>query len=190
MTAEASVGRAMNADRRLVIDLGEEIDRLFDDSSLTGGRPPKAVILMGGIAAGKTTLRIRDYSQGFVLIDAAEMFHAMSRGDAMLDFPDALLEPLETVGRLVARRAVEERRNIVTEIVGAEFAPVDELLRALKVAGYEIEVVAVECDLEAALRRNENRGDAISAYYAEPLQRQWIVDACRSAGGERPGKPG
>jgi hypothetical protein len=96
----------------------------------------------------------------------------------MLDFPDSLLEPLYLIGPLVSQRAISERRNIVTEIIGAEKDPTIELISALKAAGYSVDVVGVTCDFEESVRRNENRGDNISAYYAEPFQRQWIIDAC------------
>lgn len=170
----------MNADRILEIDLVNEIDRLFDDSSLSNGAEPRAIIIMGGVAAGKTTLRQSKYSQGFVLIDAAEMFHHLSC-EAFLNFPDALFEPLEIIGPLVAQRAISEKRHIVTEIIGAESEPTVELIEALKHAGYHVEVVGVTCDLEESIRRNQERGDNISAYYAEPFQRRWLVDACAQA---------
>ena len=168
----------METDRIFQIDICSEIDRLFEDSSLAHNGRPKAVILMGGVATGKTHLRVKNYSQGFVLIDAAEMFHHLSHGDAMLDFPDAFLEPLGLIGPLVSQRAISERRNIVTEIIGADKAPTFELIEALKAAGYLVDVVAVTCDFEESVRRNEDRGDNISAYYAEAFQRQWIIDAC------------
>ena len=168
----------MEASHTFRIDISGEIDRLFDDSSLTPSGDPTAIVLMGGVATGKTTIRIRDYSHGYVLIDSAEMFHHMSQGDAMLDFPDALLDPLELIGSLVAQRAISERRNIVTEIIGADFTPTNALISAIKSIGYRVDVVAITCDLEESIRRNETRGDNISAYYAEPFQRQWIIDAC------------
>ncbi|MCO5056209.1 zeta toxin family protein [Thermomonas sp.] len=168
----------MENNRIFQINIGSEIDRLFDDSSLAHNDHPKAVILMGGVATGKTHLRIKNYSQGFVLIDAAEMFHHLSRGDAMLDFPDAFLEPLNLIGPLVSQRAISERRNIVTEIIGADQDPTFELIETLEAAGYLVDVVALTCDFEESVRRNENRGDNISAYYAEAFQRQWIIDAC------------
>jgi dephospho-CoA kinase len=167
----------MNTDRILEIDLGNEIDRLFDDSSLSNGAKPRAIILMGGVAAGKTTLRQSKYSSGFVLIDAAEIFHHLS-GEAFMDFHDDLLEPLELIGPLAAQRAISEQRHIVTEIIGAEPEPAVELIEALKKAGYYVEAVGVTCDLEESIRRNQERGDSISAYYAEPFQRRWLIDAC------------
>lgn len=167
----------MDADSILTVDIGDEVERFFDDSSLVRDGQPRAVVLMGGVAAGKTTLRLTNYSKGFVLIDAAEIFHHLS-GKAFLDFPVALLEPLELIGPLVTQRAISERRNIVTEIIGAESEPTIELVSALTSAGYHVEAITVTCDLEESIRRNQNRGDNISAYYAEPFQRRWLVDAC------------
>jgi hypothetical protein len=168
----------MKKDRNLRIDARDEGDRLFDDSSISHAGHPEAVILMGGVATGKTTLRLRDYSHGYVLIDAAEIFHHLSQGDATLDFPDAFLNQLESVGTQIARRAVSEGRSIVTEIIGADEVPTLELISALKSCGYSVKVVSVTCDLEESIRRNEGRGDSISAYYAEPFQRRWIIDSC------------
>jgi dephospho-CoA kinase len=173
----------MSTERIIRINVNDEIDRLFDDSSLAHGDQPAAVILMGNIASGKTTLRREKYARGYVLIDAAEMFHHMSQGDATLDFPTALLDALEPIGQMVANRAISEKRHIVTEIVGADFPPVNELISALKTAGYHVEVVAVVCELEESIRRNETRGNNISAHYAEPFQQKWIIQSCRQSGG-------
>lgn len=169
----------MAGERIYSIDLNTEVDRLFDDSSVVGSGNPKAVVLMGGVAAGKTYLRTRNYSRGYVLIDAAEIFHHLSRGDGTLDFPDALKEPLELIGPLVTKRALSERRNIVTEIIGAELGHTKELIDSLNALQYKVEVVEVTCDLQESLRRNANRGDNISAYYAESFQRHWIINACK-----------
>ena len=93
-------------------------------------------------------------------------------------FPDALKEPLEFVGTQVTRRALSERRNIVTEVVGHERKPHEELLDHLKTLGYQLVANQLQCDVDEAMRRNENRGDNISSYYAEPIHRKWIIDAC------------
>lgn len=163
------------------IDLAAEVERLFDDSSIPKDGRPVAVIISGGVATGKTTLRKQQYASGFVLVDAVDVFLSLSRGE-YVDFPDGLEEPMDAVGRHVAWRAVSERRNIVTEVVGTDVGPVVELLEALRAVGYRVEGVTVTCDLDEALRRNKARGDDdISAYYAEPYQNAWIVAACREA---------
>lgn len=159
-------------------DIGAETDRLFDDSSVPLDGHPVAVILSGGVATGKTTSRKQRYSTGYVLIDAADIFLSLSRGE-VLPFPGDLQEPMNLIGPMVAWRALSERRNIVTEIIGAELEPLQQLTGALKSIGYTVHGEVFTCDIEEAVRRNESRGDDdISAYYAEPFQRTWIIDAC------------
>lgn len=161
------------------IDVTAEVDRLFEPSSLAAGDSPRLVILMGGVAVGKTYLRKQEYSQGYVVIDAAEIFHHLSRGDGSLNFPDAFKEALEVIGTKVAHRALSERRNIVTEVIGAKAEPVQELIDSVAAIGYRVEVLAINCDVEESMRRNLNRGDNVSSYYAEAFQRRWLVNAAR-----------
>jgi len=168
------------------MDINAAVDRLFDDSSFPADGQPVAVIISGGVCAGKTTVRRQEYSSGYVLIDAADIFLSLSRGE-YLDFPQALQEPMDLIGRLVAKRALSERRNIVTEIIGAEAEPVHQLIDALRSIGYSVQGAVITCDVEEALRRNASRGDDdISAYYAEPFQRAWIINACTELAGSAP----
>jgi hypothetical protein len=162
-------------------DIGAEIDRYFDDSSLPDGADSRIVIFMGGVAGGKTTLRKQGYSTGFVLVDAADIFLNLSRG-GFFPFPEAFKEPMQIIGSLVAQRAVSERRNIVTELIGAELEPAKDLIDAMLAIDYKVDLQAITCDVEEAQRRNLNRGnDCISAYYAEPYQRAWLMDAAVGA---------
>jgi Zeta toxin. len=94
-------------------------------------------------------------------------------------FPGPLEQPLDLVGSMVAARAIAESRNIVTEIIGADLGATSELTEALRSIGYSVEAVAITCELEESIRWNEERGDSVSAYCAEPFQRRWIIDACR-----------
>lgn len=164
------------------VDLNAEIDRYFTPDSVSVDGQPSLVLVMGGPASGKTTLRRQQYASGYVLVDAAEIFISLSRG-GYYDFPDAFLEPMDLIGRLVASRAISERRNIVTEIIGSDFDETTELIEAMRSVGYKIEAVGVTCEVEEAMRRNLSRGeDNISSYYAEPFQRQWLIDAAQGAG--------
>jgi hypothetical protein len=163
------------------VDLNAETDRYFKPDSVPAEGHPCLVLIMGGPATGKTTLRRQNYSTGYVLIDAAEIFISLSRGE-YYDFPDAFLEPMDLIGRIVANRAISERRNIVTEIIGSDFDETTELIDAMRTIGYRIEAVGVTCDIEEAMKRNLSRGeDNISSYYAEPIQRQWLIDAAQEA---------
>ena len=132
-------------------------------------------------AGGKTTLRKQHYSTGYVLVDAAEVFLSLSRGE-YFDFPGPFGQMLDLIGPLIARRALRERRHIVTELIGAEVEPTKALMKAMRAIGYHIEMQAVVCDIEEAQRRNMSRGDDnISAYYAEPYQRSWLYGAATAA---------
>jgi len=164
----------MPAERTLEIDVGAEIDRYFDDSSVPINAVPCIVLLLGGVAVGKTTIRKERYGTGYVVVDAADIFISLSRGE-YLPFPGPLEEPMELIGALVAEKAIQERRHIVTELIGAEFEPVKALIDSMKAIGYKVEIIGLTCDLEESFRRSENRGDDnISAYYAERYQREWL----------------
>jgi len=157
--------------------VNDELDRFFDASSMPATDKPVFVLIMGAVAVGKTTLRKEKYSKGYVTVDAAEIFLNFSRGE-YLPFPGPLKEPMDLMGRLVADKAVREKRNIVTEIIGADFSEVKPLMDLMLAVGYRIEVIGVTCPFEEAMKRNLGRGDdSISAFYAEPFQRGWLVEA-------------
>lgn len=79
-----------------MFDVNAEVERFFDDSSLSPTGPPQFVLLLGGVSSGKTYTRRRRYKTGYVIVDAAEIFISLSRG-GYYDFPDGLLDPLGAV---------------------------------------------------------------------------------------------
>lgn len=163
----------------------EEIDRHFDDASLVANGQPKIVVLMGGPAVGKSTIRRQRYARGHVVVDAAEVFIGLCRG-RVLDFPGPLEGLLEEAGSQIARRAIGERRHIVTELIGAEAEPTKALLDAMLAIGYRVDAQVISCDMQEAWRRNLDRGENnISAYFAEPYHRKWLHVAAVAAWYER-----
>lgn len=86
------------------------------------------------------------------------------------------------IGLMVASQAVQERRNIVCEMIGAEFEPMKKLIEAYRALGYKTTVVGVTADLEQSLLWNQQRSDDnISAYYAEPFHHRWLLSAAAGA---------
>jgi len=158
-----------------------EADRFFDDSSRPTAEPPQFVLLLGGVASGKSYTRRRKYKQGFVVLDAGEIFISLSRG-GYYDFPGPFALPLNEIGARVARRAVDERRSIVTEMLATDRQRFETVVHALVALGYKAQVVWIDCDIEEGARRNAARGDYdISAFFCQDYHHDWLMDAARAA---------
>jgi hypothetical protein len=96
----------MNNSQDYSIDLNVEVERLFDASSIPSGGAPRFVLIMGPIAAGKTTIRKSKFGRGYVLIDAADIFLNLCRGGDN-PFPDVFEEPMCEIGRRVGDQAID-----------------------------------------------------------------------------------
>ena len=79
----------MTEERYIKVDLNAEVKSYFDVTSESKGKKPVLEIVMGCPAVGKTTLRKQKFSKGYVLVDAADVFIRLSKGQS-LDFPDDL----------------------------------------------------------------------------------------------------
>ncbi len=159
------------------ISVNDEVDAFFDNSSVSASGDPEIVLIMGGVAVGKTTYRKENYANGYVVVDSVEVFLNLCRGE-YFDFPGPFEEMMEIIGQLIADRAVSERRNIVTELTGSDYEPTAALIEAMKFIGYKVNLIGLECDFEEAMKRNLERDEnCISAYYAEPYQRRWLMKA-------------
>lgn len=171
-------------------DIEYEVSRYFDSKSLpkvmSGGLvKPKFVLILGGPASGKTTMRKKEFSkeQGYVVIDAGEIFNNLSRG-VSYPFPGHLEDLLEIIGHWVAEQALREGRNIVMEAVGEDFEKIPKLILALKNLGYEVEFRALTCDVKVARIRNISRSkDNISSYYCQDYQISWMLEEASKLGG-------
>lgn len=166
----------MDTDGELEItDVTAEVERCLDDSSLARGGQPSLVLITGGVAVGKSRMRRARYAQGYVNVNAGDIFIRLSR-ERYIAFPSFLEEPTDMIGGMVAAQAVQERRHIVCELIGAEVEPMKALTETYRVLGYYISVVGVTTDLEQSLRWNEERSDDnISALYTEPFQHRWLL---------------
>jgi hypothetical protein len=160
-----------------VIDIVGETQRFFGAAIGSKSPSPKLALIMGGTAAGKTRYRRANYGPEYIVLDAADIFISLSRGQ-YFDFPSILEEPMDIIGASVARRAVRERRNIVTEIIGHEYDPVKSLIDAMCRANYSVGVVHLEKDIVEAWKWNLARSDTnISALYTEPYHPRWLLGA-------------
>jgi hypothetical protein len=138
---------------------------------------PKFILVVGGVCTGKTTLRKEKYSSGFLQLDAGEIFIQLSDGE-YFDFPSFLEKEMDMIGEKIAREAVSNRLNIVTEVLGNNYDEVEQLIDKMKGIGYDVDVKYIDCDLNVALERNQNRSDDnISAFYTQKYHFSWLNSA-------------
>ncbi len=170
-----------NHESTMTFNVAEEVQRFFDDSSLSQSIQPVFKVFLGSIATGKTSARRLQCAQGFVVVDASEVFLYLSRG-GVYDFPSFLAEPMQIVGTLVARDALVERRHIVTEFLGDNADELKELFNGVTALGYRLDIQVMTCDFDEAKRRNQARDlDCISTYYAQSFNLSWLQAAAATA---------
>lgn len=139
---------------------------------------PNLIIIMGGVCSGKTEFRKNKYlGPDFNHIDAGEIFIELSENE-YYEFPSHLEDKMNQIGLEKLRVCIFQKKDIVVEIVGENLEAVKELLELAKKIDYKTNVEFLECDIEVALQRNENRDENnISAYYCEPYHLDWFKKA-------------
>ncbi|WP_431108772.1 zeta toxin family protein [Variovorax paradoxus] len=162
----------------VVADLQVLIDSRLESALHCPSTPPVAVIVMGPIAAGKTTHRKTRLGSGYVHIDSADIFHELSRGDATFDFPDAFASEIEHIGRALTKAAIGQKLSVVVETPGHDQDELITLINSLKKVGYQVEVQALATDRDSCEAQHANRGDSVSSYWAAPIHVNWVVQEC------------
>ena len=138
---------------------------------------PICVVVMGGIACGKTRIRHGQLS-GLAAIDPADVYRFLTTNDTIV--PSNIAELLQVVGRKMTIEAVRQRRNIVFEVIPTkDIEPTFlRLIDDLKLLGYNVKVVLVEASLETAAKRNVSRGMSnISCWLTEGDTISWLEQA-------------
>lgn len=140
---------------------------------------PEFVLICGGVASGKTRFRRDKFPSGYVTIDAGEIFLLLSLGE-QYNFPSHLEAEMDYIGREAARRAIEGRQNIVTEMIGDSEESIVAVVEAVKAAGYSVNGEFLTCDLDVAMKRNMERGpENISAYLTQQYHEKWLIAAAQ-----------
>jgi hypothetical protein len=171
-------------EREFHFDLNKEVKKFFDDSSVPAGGEPMLVVLFGATCSGKTFVRKRDYSKGYVVVDAAEVFLNLCRGERF-QFGTIFGKVIDAIGSYVTLRAMRERRNIVTELPVTENEELEAVCEAALSLDYRVNVLHVQCSLEDAQLRLLSRGaDEISARQTQPYHLEWITRAAAKLAGK------
>lgn len=152
--------------------------KLFNKPESTSEKTPELILVMGGVCTGKTTHRRTKYnSEDYIHIDAGELFLDLSQGE-YYDFPSHLEAEMNYIGLEKCYEAIVNKANIVLEIIGSDKEGIDNLVEFAKQLNYTVNVDFLDCELEVAMQRNENRTfETISAYYCEPYHFYWFKKA-------------
>lgn len=136
---------------------------------------PQFVLIAGGVGAGKTTLRRKEYGKGYVNLDFGETFLAFEKEnfwelEKENESKMAMFAALTCT--IVLWRSIKERRNIVIEIIGDDYFAVKFITDMMLSAGYKIKMCPIYGDINEAIARHKQAvkddPDYISAYHSEP----------------------
>ena len=134
-------------------------------------------MVLGGVCSGKSSFIKENYKDGYVQIDAGDIFITLSAGE-YIDFPSILEGKMNEIGLAQTLKAIKSKQNIVMEFIGDDYDDVSKLIDLLKAIGYEVNIQAISCDEETALDRNAMRpDDSISAFYTQPYHFAWVREA-------------
>jgi len=181
--------RAAGADGRVAdLSIEEAVERVFTavgcDTRAANATEPRFVLVTGTPASGKTRLRHEKYRTGYVAVDAGDIFRLIPNCET-LDFPGEHAWFIDAVGGRVARRALAERRDVVTEVFATDNnEPLIEVIESMKALGYHTELVGIRADLERSIEWNEARGlSNVSSYFTNPFNVRWLKEAARAEAG-------
>ena len=142
-----------------------EISRPFWERG-TSGNPPKFVVLMGGIASGKTTTRREKYAVGYVNFDFGEIHLAFEKAIGRNN--PKLAEYTTFASDMILRESIDSKKNIVIEIIGDNYNLIIPVIDKMKEIGYKPEIVGLISDIVESKKRYdkalEEDKDYISAF--------------------------
>lgn len=130
---------------------------------------PKFVLVTGGVAAGKTTIRRQKYATGYVNFEYGEIYTAVKR-EVGTDHP-RLEVYVNVVCDLILRETITEKKNLVVEIIGDNYEKLVPLIDKMVSVGYKVEMVGITADPVEAYQRHlkavKEDPDYISAHFTQ-----------------------
>ncbi len=149
------------------IKVGNVAKTFFE--KIPSSNPPKFVILMGGIGAGKTMIRRAEFSKDYVNLDFGEIDTAIR--DSIGKDHSRLIEYSFLACDIILKECVLERKNIVIEIIGDNYDQIAPVITKMKEIGYDVQLRPIISDIEEARKRHlqasKEDKNYISAYYTQ-----------------------
>lgn len=114
--------------------------------------PPQLVILTGGVASGKTTMRRQKFSDGYVQFEYGDVCTAIKK--VMEAEEEKLLKYAFFASNLILNESLAAKKNIVTEIIGDNEALISPIIDEMTKKGYKVSINYVHCDPAEAYKRH------------------------------------
>lgn len=138
-------------------------------------RDRKAVILMGPMCTGKTTIHRGADGKGFLPLDAGDLFVAMA-GSSEPRFAGPYLAELDAIGRRLLEVGLENGFNVMVEIIGSDANILTAMIAKLRGHDYKVAVNYIHAPFDECVRRQGVRGDDnLSAYFTEGFHQAWVL---------------
>lgn len=132
-------------------------------------KPPKFVIIAGGVGAGKTTVRRQDFTNGYVNFDFGEIFNAVKKKFG--EENSRLSEYATLASNLILSESLSGLKNIVIEIIGENKELIETVMNKMQELGYEISFQFIHCDPQKAYQRHvkavKEDLEYISSYFTQ-----------------------
>src|SRR3989344_40129 len=161
---------------------GDEYLRLakIADSFVQKGKveeKPNLIIIMGGIASGKSTVRKQSYDDGYALIDFGAIYLTLTENRKNQSEKDAVY--CRIIGEMILTTAISQKRNVVIEIIGDEAEPLDTIIKGMERIGYKPSIMHIFAEIPQAYERhikqvNDGRDDISSADTQEATMQTFI----------------
>ena len=130
---------------------------------------PKLIIIVGGIAVGKSTERKNKYNEGYVFIDAGAIYMKLTENETKK--VERTEEYSLIIGEIIITMAVKDKRNIVIELIGDKYEDLDKIIQGMTKRGYKVNIDALIGDIADCYQRHlkqekEGRED-ISSFHTQ-----------------------
>lgn len=136
---------------------------------IPSSNPPKFVVLMGGIASGKTTIRRAEFSKDYVNLDFGEVDTAL-RNFMGKGHPRGI-EYCMLACDIILKECVLEKKNMIIEIIGDNYNQLAPVLEKMKEIGYEVQARTIISDVVESYKRHllatKEDKNYISSYYTQ-----------------------
>jgi hypothetical protein len=161
-------------------NINEEIDKFFPEDLPTDNKKPELQVVTGGVGVGKTHYIKTNFKAGYLVLDGSEIFRNLAPADN--DNVTDNLELINTIGPFIAKKALIERVDIVTEVIGHNFVLMTQLIDSMTDLGYNVAVKHLSHDVSDAYNRHVEKVISdkyyLSSMFTGDFNAKWLIDAC------------